>query len=189
MTWNRDAARQQYNIAGWSAGYFDVGDSGHLLVVPQGRPDTPVVDLHALAHAVRDAGLSWPVLLRFTDILHEQLDRLCAAFASAIETEQYTAGYTAMLCILGLQDGGVTPDAGPILVTGAAGGVGSVAVSLLARLGYEVHAATGRPEVAGDFLRGLGAAELVLREDLAREVLEATGGEVVDLAARPDGAA
>ena len=80
-----------------------------------------------------------------------------------------TAGYTAMLCILGLQDGGVTPDAGPILVTGAAGGVGSVAVSLLARLGYEVHAATGRPEVAGDFLRGLGAAELVLREDLSRD--------------------
>ena len=96
MTWNRDAARQQYNIAGWSAGYFDVGDTGHLLVVPQGRPDTPMLDLHALAHVVRDAGLSWPVLLRFTDILHGQLDRLCAAFESAIETVHYTAGYTAI---------------------------------------------------------------------------------------------
>ena len=96
MVWNREAARQQYNIAGWSAGYFDVGDDGHLLAVPRGRPDTPTVDLHALAHAVRDAGLSWPVLLRFTDILHQQLDRLCAAFASAIEDTWYPASYTAI---------------------------------------------------------------------------------------------
>ena len=96
MVWNREAARQQYNISGWSAGYFDVGDAGHLLAVPQGRPDTPTVDLHTLAHAVRDAGLSWPVLLRFTDILHEQVDRLCAAFEAAIKTADYPAGYTAI---------------------------------------------------------------------------------------------
>jgi acrylyl-CoA reductase (NADPH) len=79
-----------------------------------------------------------------------------------------TAGYTSMLCVLGLQDGGVTPDAGPILVTGAAGGVGSVAVSLLANLGYEVHAGTGRPDEAGDFLKSLGASALVHRDELAR---------------------
>jgi arginine decarboxylase len=96
MVWNSEAARQQYNISGWSAGYFDVGDAGHLLAVPQGRPGTPTVDLHTLAHAVRDAGLSWPVLLRFTDILHEQVDRLCAAFEAAIKAADYPAGYTAI---------------------------------------------------------------------------------------------
>lgn len=80
-----------------------------------------------------------------------------------------TAGYTSMLCVQGLQDQGVTPEDGPILVTGAAGGVGSVAVSLLAGLGYEVHACTGRVEAQGDFLRGLGASALVPRQDLARD--------------------
>lgn len=80
-----------------------------------------------------------------------------------------TAGYTSMLCILALQDAGVSPEDGPILVTGAAGGVGSVAVSLLAGLGYEVHASTGRVESEGDFLRELGASELVPRDQLSRD--------------------
>ena len=80
-----------------------------------------------------------------------------------------TAGYTSMLCVQGLQDGGVEPGDGPILVTGAAGGVGSVAVSLLASLGYEVHASTGRVEAEGDFLKGLGASALVPREELSRD--------------------
>jgi acrylyl-CoA reductase (NADPH) len=79
-----------------------------------------------------------------------------------------TAGYTSMLCVLALQDGGVSPGDGPILVTGAAGGVGSVAISLLAGLGFEVHASTGRVEAEGDFLRGLGASELVQRSELSR---------------------
>ncbi len=80
-----------------------------------------------------------------------------------------TAGYTSMLCVQALQDGGITPASGPILVTGAAGGVGSVAVSLLAGLGYEVHASTGRVEEAGQFLRDLGATALVPRDQLARD--------------------
>lgn len=80
-----------------------------------------------------------------------------------------TAGYTSMLCVLALQDHGVTPDQGPILVTGAAGGVGSMAVTLLARLGYEVHASTGRIDTEGDFLRNLGASELMHRNDLSRD--------------------
>jgi acrylyl-CoA reductase (NADPH) len=80
-----------------------------------------------------------------------------------------TAGYTSMLCVQGLQDGGVKPGDGPVLVTGAAGGVGSVAVSLLSSLGYQVHASTGRVEAEGDFLRGLGATELVPRDELARD--------------------
>jgi len=96
MIWNRDDARQQYNISGWSAGYFDVGKAGQLLALPAGSPDSPAVDLHALAHALHDAGLSWPVLVRFTDILHQQVDRLCGAFEAAISARQYKAGYTAV---------------------------------------------------------------------------------------------
>jgi acrylyl-CoA reductase (NADPH) len=77
-----------------------------------------------------------------------------------------TAGYTAMLCILALEDAGVTPAKGPVLVTGAAGGVGSVAVALLAKLGYQVIASTGRPEEAG-YLKQLGAAEIIPRSELS----------------------
>jgi acrylyl-CoA reductase (NADPH) len=94
-----------------------------------------------------------------------------------------TAGYTAMLCVQGLQDAGVGPDRGPVLVTGAAGGVGSIAVSLLSGLGYEVHASTGRIDTEGEFLRGLGATCLVPREDLARDckpLEKETWGGVVD---------
>jgi acrylyl-CoA reductase (NADPH) len=77
-----------------------------------------------------------------------------------------TAGFTGMLCVMALEDGGVAPGAGPVLVTGAAGGVGSVAVALLARLGHEVHAVTGRAETH-DYLRALGAAQIVPRGEMA----------------------
>ncbi|GHG20984.1 acrylyl-CoA reductase (NADPH) [Paracoccus aerius] len=77
-----------------------------------------------------------------------------------------TAGYTAMLCVMALERGGVAPDQGEVLVTGAAGGVGSVAVALLSRLGYRVAAMTGRPEER-DFLIALGAAEIVDRAEYA----------------------
>lgn len=77
-----------------------------------------------------------------------------------------TAGLTAMLCVMALEEGGVTPDKGPVIVSGAAGGVGSVAVSILAGLGYQVTAITGRPETES-YLRGLGAAEIVSREQMA----------------------
>jgi acrylyl-CoA reductase (NADPH) len=79
-----------------------------------------------------------------------------------------TAGYTAMLCVHAVIDHGTRPADGPILVTGAAGGVGSVAVMAMAKLGYEVAASTGRPETA-DYLRGLGASQIVARADLARK--------------------
>lgn len=79
-----------------------------------------------------------------------------------------TAGYTAMLCVLALEDHGVKPSDGPIIVTGASGGVGSVAVMLLAKLGFNVVASTGRVDTSADFLRGLGATELIPRKDLAR---------------------
>lgn len=76
-----------------------------------------------------------------------------------------TAGYTAMLCVLALEDHGVTPEAGKILVTGATGGVGSVAVAILAKLGYRVAALTGRPSEA-DYLHSLGAQEIIERSEL-----------------------
>lgn len=76
-----------------------------------------------------------------------------------------TAGYTAMLCVLALEDNGVTPQSGPILVTGAAGGVGSVAIALLSKLGYTVIASTGRASEA-DYLKGLGASEIIERSEL-----------------------
>jgi len=77
-----------------------------------------------------------------------------------------TAGFTAMLAVIALERHGLTPDAGEVLVTGAAGGVGSVAVALLSRLGHRVIASTGRPEQR-DYLTGLGAAELIDRAALA----------------------
>jgi NADPH:quinone reductase-like Zn-dependent oxidoreductase len=80
-----------------------------------------------------------------------------------------TAGLTAMLAILALEAHGLTPGQGPVLVTGAAGGVGSVAVALLAAMGHEVAAVTGRPETEG-YLRDLGAARIVPRADLAETV-------------------
>jgi len=77
-----------------------------------------------------------------------------------------TAGYTAMLAVMALERFGVTPARGSIVVTGAAGGVGSVAVALLAKLGYAVTASTGRPDEAA-YLKGLGAAEVIDRKELA----------------------
>ncbi len=77
-----------------------------------------------------------------------------------------TAGLTAMLAVMALEDHGLKPGNGPVLVTGAAGGVGSVTVALLAALGHQVAAVTGRPETA-DYLTGLGAARIVPRADLA----------------------
>jgi len=75
-----------------------------------------------------------------------------------------TAGFTASLSLLALERQGITPDGGPVLVTGAGGGVGSVAVALLSRAGYEVVAATGRVDTLGDRLRALGASEVIDRD-------------------------
>ncbi|BET24955.1 acrylyl-CoA reductase (NADPH) [Limnobacter thiooxidans] len=77
-----------------------------------------------------------------------------------------TAGYTAMLCVLGLERHGVKPEHGEILVTGATGGVGSVAIALLSKLGYTVVATSGKPEQA-EFLKNLGAAEVLDRKTLS----------------------
>ena len=76
-----------------------------------------------------------------------------------------TAGFTAMLAVMALQDHGLTAGTGPVLVTGAAGGVGSVATAILANLGHEVAAVTGRPETA-DYLTSLGATQIVARDEI-----------------------
>src|SRR6201984_1990660 len=78
-----------------------------------------------------------------------------------------TAGYTAMLAVMGLQRSGIDPSRGPVIVPGAAGGVGSVAVALLAKLGYAVAASTGRPEEAA-YLKDLGAGDIISRNELTR---------------------
>jgi acrylyl-CoA reductase (NADPH) len=80
-----------------------------------------------------------------------------------------TAGYTAMLCVLALERHGLAPAHGPVVVTGAAGGVGSVAIAILAGLGYRVVAATGRVQEA-DYLKSLGAAEIIDRSELTGPV-------------------
>ena len=80
-----------------------------------------------------------------------------------------TAGLTAMLSVMALEDHGMQKNHGPVLVTGAAGGVGSVATAILANLGYEVAAVTGRPETE-DYLRSLGATQIVAREELNETV-------------------
>ncbi|HEV7922433.1 MAG TPA: MDR family oxidoreductase [Thermoanaerobaculia bacterium] len=79
-----------------------------------------------------------------------------------------TAGFTAMLCVLALEQAGVAPSDREVVVTGAAGGVGSLAVMLLARRGYRVAASTGRPELE-PYLRGLGATSIVPRDELAKK--------------------
>ncbi len=81
-----------------------------------------------------------------------------------------TAGYTAMLAVMALERHGLTPERGPVVVTGAAGGVGSVAVTLLAKLGYHVIASTGRAQEAAEYLKGLGAAEIIDRSELTGAV-------------------
>ncbi|MEM6441146.1 MAG: acryloyl-CoA reductase [Pseudomonadota bacterium] len=80
-----------------------------------------------------------------------------------------TAGFTSMLAVMALEDHGLKPSDGPVLVTGAAGGVGSVALALLAALGHEVAGVTGRPETA-EYLKGLGASTIVAREEINETV-------------------
>jgi acrylyl-CoA reductase (NADPH) len=93
------------------------------------------------------------------------LVRLPASMSARDAMAIGTAGYTAMLSVMALERAGLEPKRGPIIVTGAAGGVGSVAVALLAKLGYAVAASTGRPEEA-DYLKGLGATEIIERKEL-----------------------
>jgi acrylyl-CoA reductase (NADPH) len=108
----------------------------------------------------------WGCLAQQARLKGDWLINLPAQFTTRQAMAIGTAGYTAMLCVLALEQHGVTPDKGEVLVTGAAGGVGSVAIAVLARLGYRVVASTGRAGEA-DYLKGLGAAEVIDRATLA----------------------
>ena len=104
----------------------------------------------------------WGGLAQKARLKGEWLVPLPAAFSPKQAMAIGTAGYTAMLCVLALERHGVTPDKGEIIVTGAAGGVGSVAVAILSKLGYTVVGVTGRPEER-DYILGLGASEVLER--------------------------
>ena len=93
------------------------------------------------------------------------LVRLPASMSARDAMAIGTAGYTAMLAVMALERAGITQERGPVIVTGAAGGVGSVAVAILSKLGHTVIASTGRPAEAG-YLKGLGAAEIIERKEL-----------------------
>jgi len=97
----------------------------------------------------------------------EWLVKLPEAISTAHAMAIGTAGYTAMLCVMALERQGLTPDAGDVVVTGAAGGVGSVAIALLAKLGYRIVASSGRKASESDYLTKLGAAEVIDRADLS----------------------
>jgi acrylyl-CoA reductase (NADPH) len=108
----------------------------------------------------------WGGLAQRARVKGEWLVRIPQAFTARQAAAIGTAGYTAMLCVLALERHGVKPGDGEVLVTGAAGGVGSAAVSLLAKLGYKVAASTGRTAEA-DYLKSLGAATVVDRAELS----------------------
>ena len=108
----------------------------------------------------------WGGLAQQARVKGDWLVPLPAAFTTRQAMAIGTAGYTAMLCVLALERHGVTPSQGEVVVTGAAGGVGTVAVALLAKLGYTVVASTGRPAESG-FLKALGAAEIIDRATLS----------------------
>jgi acrylyl-CoA reductase (NADPH) len=94
------------------------------------------------------------------------LVRLPASMSARDAMAIGTAGYTAMLAVMALERYGLTPASGPVVVTGAAGGVGSVAIAILARRGFQVTASTGRLEAASDYLKALGASEIIDRKEL-----------------------
>jgi len=99
----------------------------------------------------------------------DALVRLPAALSPDRAAAIGTAGFTAMLAVQRLEDAGLTPDAGDVLVTGASGGAGSIAVALLAGRGFRVLASTGRGEENGEYLRELGAAEVLDRRELSEQ--------------------
>jgi acrylyl-CoA reductase (NADPH) len=131
---------------------------------PRYRPGDPVILTGWRVGETRWGGYAEKARVT-ADMLVPLPDGLTTRQAMAVGT----AGLTAMLAVMALEEHGLAPGQGPVLVTGAAGGVGSVAVAILSRLGHEVAAVTGRPDLS-DYLTGLGATRIVPRADLAKTV-------------------
>ena len=141
------------------------GVDGAGTVVASNHPDWQVGDL--AVHNGWGAGEThWGCLAETARLKGDWLIRLPQALSLRQAMAIGTAGYTAMLCVLALEDHGLRPDAGEVLVTGASGGVGGVAIALLGRLGYRVVAATGRASEE-TYLKALGASSVLDRAVLA----------------------
>ena len=141
------------------------GIDGAGTVLESAHPDWKPGD-HVVLNGWGVGETHWGCLAERARLKGDWLVALPAAFTPRQAMAIGTAGYTAMLCVLALERHGVQPDAGDVLVTGATGGVGSVATALLAKLGYRVTAATGKASEA-DYLKQLGAAAVIDRAELA----------------------
>ena len=142
------------------------GIDGAGTVLESSHPDWQAGD--AFVHNGWGVGEThWGCLAERARLKGDWLVRLPAAFTPRQAMAIGTAGYTAMLCVMALEDRGVKPGSGEVLVTGATGGVGSVALALLSRLGYSVIAATGKASEEA-YLRQLGAAGIIDRATLAQ---------------------
>lgn len=95
MSWKVRDARETYNIAHWSGGYFDVGDNGHLMAHPNGQ-EGPGIDMKAVTDSLQQQGLGLPALVRFSGILRHRVKVLCEAFAAAMAEHDYDSRYTAV---------------------------------------------------------------------------------------------
>ena len=135
------------------------------MVEASSNPEYKVGD-HVLLNGWGVGETHWGGLAQKARLKGDWLIPLPAAFSPWQAMAIGTAGYTAMLCVMALERHGVTPEKGEILVTGAAGGVGSFSVAVLSKLGYRVVAMSGRMEEA-DYLKGLGAAEVLSRAEFA----------------------
>jgi arginine decarboxylase len=94
--WSIQKARDAYNIAHWSGGYFDINGKGHLVCRPDARTDQAGVDMYELSKEIKSAGLSLPVLVRFSDILRHRVETLCGAFDRAMQANGYRGHYTSV---------------------------------------------------------------------------------------------
>lgn len=177
---NNVAIDVEYSTINYKDGLAIMGKPG----VVRNYPMIPGIDLAGIVTASDSADYSagdrvvlngwdvgemhWGGLAQKSRLQSEWLVPIPDAFDTKQAAAIGTAGYTAMLCILALEEHGVTPENGPILVTGASGGVGSTAVAILAKLGFEVTASTGRLDET-DYLKELGASSVIDRSELGEE--------------------
>jgi len=94
--WSIGESRKTYNITHWSGGYFDINEAGHVTACPGGESSRTEIDLYQLSMEIRDSGLSFPVLVRFSDILKHRIDGLVSAFTKALKDKNKTSRYTAV---------------------------------------------------------------------------------------------